>query len=90
MGNRLQLGESFLNSTFFLHPSAICCTAREINTTRISTHSLGKTFVCCVYSASGNDPIRTLRDVGHSSPITASHLETDAPDLDRMVLTLDA
>jgi integrase len=67
------------------------CVACGIDTTRISTHSLRKTFVRRVYAASGNDLIRTQRAVGHSSPITtARYLETDAADLDRLVLTLAA
>jgi integrase len=62
-----------------------------IDVTRISTHSLRKTFVGRVYAASGNDLIKTQRIVGHSSPlITARYLETDSDDLDRLVLQLAA
>lgn len=67
------------------------CTACGIDTTRISTHSLRKTFVGRCYAASGRDLIKTQRAVGHSSPITtARYLETDSADLDRLVLTLAA
>ncbi len=67
------------------------CTACGIDTTRISTHSLRKTFVGRCYAASGRDLIKTQRAVGHSSPITtARYLETDTADLDRLVLTLAA
>lgn len=67
------------------------CTAFGIDTTRVSTHSLRKTFVgrCC--AASGCDLIKTQRAVRQSSPITiARYLETDTADLDRLVLTLAA
>jgi integrase len=67
------------------------CAACGIDTTRISTHSLRKTFVGRMYRASGHDLIKTQRAVGHSSPITtARYLETDTADLDRLVLALAA
>jgi len=67
------------------------CTACGIDTTRVSTHSLRKSFVGRCYTASGRDLIKTQRAVGHSSPITtARYLETDTADLDRLVLTLAA
>jgi len=67
------------------------CAACGIDTTRVSTHSLRKTFVGRMYQASGRDLIKTQRAVGHSSPITtARYLETDSADLDRLVLTLAA
>jgi integrase len=54
------------------------------DTTRISTHSLRKTFVGRMHQASGHDLIKTQRAVGHSLPITtARYLKTDTADLDR-------
>jgi len=67
------------------------CIACGFDPTRVSTHSLRKTFVGRVYAASGHDLIKTQRLVGHSSPVTtARYLETDSADLDRLVLTLAA
>lgn len=60
-----------------------------LHVTRISTHSLRKSFVRSVYEASGHDLIRTQRIVGHNSPIvTARYLETTDSDLDDLVLSL--
>ena len=54
--------------------------------TRVSTHSLRKTFVRSVYDASGRDLIRTQRIVQHASPLTtARYLETSQDDLDNLV-----
>lgn len=65
------------------------CRTCAIDTARVSTHSLRKTFVRAVYDASRCDLIRTQRIVGHSSPlITARYLETTQPDLDHVVLSL--
>ena len=63
------------------------CRACGIDTSRISTHSLRKTFVRAVYDASHCDLIKTQRIVGHASPlITARYLETTQSDLDDLVL----
>ncbi len=65
------------------------CRACGIDETRISTHSLRKTFVRAVYNASGHDLIRTQRIVGHSSPVvTAHYLESTQSELDELVLGL--
>jgi integrase len=57
--------------------------------TRVSTHSLRKTFVRSVYDASGHDLIRTQRIVQHASPLTtARYLETSQEDLDDLVRSL--
>lgn len=65
------------------------CRACGIDATRISTHSLRKSFVRAVYDASHYDLIRTQRIVGHSTPlITARYLETTQSDLDDLVLGL--
>ena len=67
------------------------CLACGINSTRISTHSLRKTFVTKIYRASGNDLIATQRIVGHTNPATtARYLETDADELDDLVRNLAA
>lgn len=67
------------------------CVACGIDRTRVSSHSLRKTFVGRVYRASGFDLIKTQRIVGHSSPIiTARYLETDSSDLDELVRSLAA
>lgn len=67
------------------------CEAVGIDSTRISTHSLRKTFVARIYAASGRDLIKTQRALGHCSPITtARYLETDSADLDRLVLSFAA
>ncbi len=65
------------------------CEESAIDTTRVSTHSLRKTFVRAVYDASGRDIIRTMRVVQHSSPvITARYLENTESELDDLVLGL--
>ena len=66
-------------------------TACGIDATRISTHSLRKTFARRIFEASGRDLIRTQRIIGHANPMTtARYLETDSADLDRLVLTIAA
>jgi integrase len=65
------------------------CEECGIDTARISTHSLRKTFVRSVYDASGHDVIKTMRVVQHSSPvITARYLENTESELDDLVLGL--
>ncbi|OIQ86978.1 tyrosine recombinase XerC [mine drainage metagenome] len=65
------------------------CRACGVDVSRVSTHSLRKTFVRAVYDASRFDLIRTQRIVGHSSPlITARYLESCQSDLDEVVLGL--
>lgn len=67
------------------------CAACGIDTARISTHSMRKTFAGRVYKASGHDLIRTQRALGHSSPVTtARYLETDSDALDRLILDIAA
>jgi len=67
------------------------CQECGVDTKRISTHSLRKTFVRAVYDASGRDIIRTMRVVQHSSPvITARYLENTESELDDLVLSLAA
>lgn len=62
-----------------------------LDVTRISTHSLRKSFVRAVYDASGHDLIRTQRIVGHNSPIvTARYLETTDTELDDLVLSISS
>jgi integrase len=65
------------------------CRRCGIDTTRISTHSLRKTFVGRIYKASNHDLISTQRIVGHTSPATtARYLETDAAQLDALMLAV--
>ena len=65
------------------------CHACGVDSARVSTHSLRKTFVRAVYDASHFDLIRTQRIVGHASPlITARYLETTQSDLDSLVMGL--
>jgi len=65
------------------------CRACGIDATRVSTHSLRKTFVRSVFDASGHDLIVTQRIVGHSSPVvTARYLESAQADLDNVVFRL--
>jgi integrase len=65
------------------------CLDCGLNSTRVSTHSLRKTFVRSVYDASKHDLIATQRIVGHASPlVTARYLETTQPELDDLVLGL--
>jgi integrase len=67
------------------------CRRSGIDTTRISTHSLRKTFVGRIYKASNHDLIATQRIVGHTSPATtARYLETDAAQLDALMLSVAA
>lgn len=67
------------------------CRRCEIDTTRISTHSLRKTFVGRIYKASNHDLIATQRIVGHTSPATtARYLETDSAQLDALMLSIAA
>lgn len=65
------------------------CEDCGIDTARVSTHSLRKTFVRSIYDASGHDIIRTMKIVQHSSPvITARYLENTESELDDLVLAL--
>jgi integrase len=65
------------------------CEECGIDTTRVSTQSLRKTFVRAVYDASGHDIIMTMKVVQHSSPvITARYLENTETELDDLVLGL--
>lgn len=67
------------------------CRRCGIDTTRISTHSLRKTFVGRIYKASNHDLIATQRIVGHTSPATtARYLETDSAQLDALMLAVAA
>jgi len=67
------------------------CEACGIDATRVSTHSLRKTFARRVYDASGHDLITTQRLMGHTSPLTTSrYLETASDALDKLVLNLAA
>lgn len=67
------------------------CAACGIDASRVSTHSMRKTFARRVYEASGHDLIRTQRALGHSSPVTtARYLETDSAALDRLILEVAA
>jgi len=65
------------------------CRACGIDATRVSTHSLRKTFVRSVYDASGHDIHATMRLVGHLSPtVTCRYLESTQSELDELVLGL--
>ncbi len=67
------------------------CRECGIDATRISTHSLRKSFVRAVYDASGHDLVRTQRIVQHASPLTtARYLESTQTELDELVLGLGA
>jgi integrase len=67
------------------------CSACGIDTTRVSTHSLRKTFVRSVYDATHRDLCLTKKIVGHSSPtITSRYLESTQADQDAVVLGLSA
>ncbi len=67
------------------------CRECGIDATRVSTHSLRKTFVRSVYDASGHDLVRTQRIVQHASPLTtARYLESTQTELDELVLGLAA
>ncbi len=65
------------------------CRECGIDATRISTHSLRKSFVRAVYDASGHDLVLTQRIVQHASPLTtARYLESTQTELDELVLGL--
>jgi integrase len=67
------------------------CRRCGIDPTRISTHSLRKTFVGRIYKASSHDLIATQRIVGHTGPATtARYLETDSAQLDALMLSVAA
>jgi site-specific recombinase XerD len=67
------------------------CSECGLDATRISTHSLRKSFVRAVYDASGHDLIKTQRIVQHASPLTtARYLESTQSELDDLVLGLGA
>ena len=67
------------------------CEDCGIDTARVSTHSLRKTFVRAVYDASGHDIIKVMKLVQHSSPVvTARYLENTESELDNLVLGLAA
>jgi integrase len=67
------------------------CRECGIDATRISTHSLRKSFVRAVYDASGHCLVRTQRIVQHASPLTtARYLESTQTELDDLVLGLGA
>lgn len=67
------------------------CRDCGIDATRVSTHSLRKSFVRAVYDASGHDLVRTQRIVQHASPLTtARYLESTQSELDDLVLGLGA
>ncbi len=67
------------------------CEACGIDSTRVSTHSLRKTFARRVYEATGHDLIKTQKLMGHSSVMTTSrYLETDSAELDKLILNIAA
>jgi len=67
------------------------CRTCGINETRVSTHSLRKTFVRAIYDASKRDLVLTQRILGHSSPVlTSRYLESTQSELDDLVLGLAA
>ena len=67
------------------------CRRCGIDTARISTHSLRKTFVGRIYKASNHDLIATQRIVGHTNPATtARYLETDSAQLDALMRAVAA
>jgi integrase len=67
------------------------CRRCGIDVTRISTHSLRKTFVARIYKASNHNLIATQRIVGHKNPgTTAMYIETDAAQLDALMLSVAA
>jgi integrase len=56
---------------------------------RLGTHSLRKTFARRIYQSSGKDLMLTRAALGHSSvSITQRYLETDAGELNRIILSL--
>ncbi len=65
------------------------CLAAGVNATRVSTHSLRKTFVRAVYDASGKDIVLCQRTVGHQSvTTTARYLDSTQSELDDLVLSI--
>lgn len=70
------------------------CRTCGLDATRVSTHSLRKTFVRAIYDASNHDLIRTQGIVGHASPlVTARYLEstqTELNDLDLGLARMDS
>lgn len=65
------------------------CRASGVDPTRVSTHTLRKSFARAVFEATGHDLLRTQRIVGHSSPlVTARYLESTQAELDDVVLGL--
>lgn len=65
------------------------CRECGVDSTRISTHSLRKSFVRAVYDASGHDLVRTQRIVQHALALTtARYLESTQTELDELVLGL--
>lgn len=67
------------------------CRRCGIDTARISTHSLRKTFVGRIYRASNHDLIATQRIVGHTSPaMIARYLETDSAQLNALKFSVAA
>ncbi|MDD3179825.1 MAG: tyrosine-type recombinase/integrase [Opitutaceae bacterium] len=67
------------------------CHECDIDSARISTHSLRKSFVRAVYDASGHDLVRTQRIGQHQSPLTtALYLESTQSELNDLVLGLGA
>lgn len=84
-------GEAGMDRSQAFRTLVNACAACGIDTARISTHSMRKTFARRVYAASGHDLIRTQRALGHSSPMTtARYLETDSAALDRLILDIAA
>lgn len=66
------------------------CAACGIDTNRVSTHLLRKTFAHRIYSQT-RCLITLQRLLGHRSPVTtARYLESDSAELDRVVLCLAA
>lgn len=65
------------------------CSDLGLNTERVSSHSLRKSFARAVFDATGHDLVRTQRIIGHSSPlVTAQYLENTTQELDEVVLGL--
>ena len=61
--------------------------AAGVDTARISTHTLRKTFAARVYAATNRDLIKTQRIMGHTNPMTtARYLESTQQELDLAVL----
>jgi integrase/recombinase XerD len=67
------------------------CAACGIDSARISTHTLRKTFAARVHRACGGDVFKTQRMLSHASPVTtARYLECDSAELDRHMLAAAA